>query len=76
MGEKLTAGDAAKKMGLSRRCVNQFIQEGRLKAERFGNAWMLEPKDVEAFLALDRPSGVAGHWKKKPAAKSAGRKGE
>ena len=69
MGDNLTVKQAAERMGRSIRLVNRFCKDGRLKAERFGNAWMIRPADLAAFMTLDRPTGATGHRNRKSTAK-------
>lgn len=62
----MTTQEAADALGLHRSRVLHFINEGRLKAERRGRDWWLEPKDVEWFKAQPRQEG----WKKGRARKA------
>jgi excisionase family DNA binding protein len=66
MGDRITVKEAAERLGKSIRLVTRFINDGRLKAERFGRSWAIAPADLDAFKALDRPSGAAGHKTRKP----------
>jgi excisionase family DNA binding protein len=38
----LTAAQAAERLGVSVRRVQQLVKEGRLPAEQFGGAWMIK----------------------------------
>jgi hypothetical protein len=53
----LTTEQAANKPGLTARLVVRFCNQGRLKAETFGRAWMIAPADLAAFKKLDRSHG-------------------
>ena len=44
----LTTGDAGRMLGVNASRVRQLILAGRLKAEKFGSAWMILPRDLEA----------------------------
>lgn len=56
----MTTTEAAQALGIHRSRVLHFIREKRLKAERHGRDWWLDPAEVERFAALDRPEG----WRK------------
>lgn len=43
----ITTNQAAKTLGVTRQRVLQLIQEGRLKAEKFANVYMILPGDLE-----------------------------
>src|SRR5215468_4711683 len=51
----LTTKDAAEKLGVSPRRILQFIDEGRLPAERFGRDYMIKESDLK--LVQDRKPG-------------------
>jgi excisionase family DNA binding protein len=53
----LTLTAAAKAMGVSRSRLNQFVLEGRLKATRPGNEWLIAPADLAAFRKKERRPG-------------------
>ena len=55
--ELLTSQEAAKYLGVIPRRVLQFIQEGRLPATKIGRPWFIKRSDLEAFAAVERPSG-------------------
>ena len=48
MKKLLTTADAAKLLGVNASRVRQLILGGRLKAQRFGWAWMILPGDLDA----------------------------
>ncbi|RYG99905.1 MAG: DNA-binding protein [Alphaproteobacteria bacterium] len=51
----LTVAQAASALKVSPRRVNALITSGRLKAEKFGAAWMIQPSDL--IEVLDRKPG-------------------
>lgn len=42
----ITTNEAAEALGVSRQRVLQLIQDGRLKAEKFANVYMIWPDDL------------------------------
>lgn len=59
----LTIRQAAAALGISGPRVQQLITAGRLPAVKFGNAWAVDPADLEKVR--DRPTGrpvVTGEW--------------
>lgn len=44
----LTSKEAAAELGVTHQRVRQLISKGRLKATKFGNAWMIRFSDLEA----------------------------
>ena len=56
----LTTHEAAKRLSLTHSLVCKYIREGRIKATKFGNAYMISEKDLEAFASTPRKVG----WKK------------
>lgn len=53
--EHLTTAEAAVELGVSVRRVHALIKDNRLKAERFGGAWAIKRKDLDAVR--DRKTG-------------------
>lgn len=53
----LTTSAAAKLLGVSRRRVNELIELGTLKAEKFGNAWQVDSASVEVYRNSPRRPG-------------------
>lgn len=45
--ENITTNEAANLLGVTRQRVLQLIQEGRLKAEKFGNVYMIRRGDLD-----------------------------
>jgi excisionase family DNA binding protein len=43
----LTAAQAAERLGVSVRRVQQLVKEGRLPADQFGGAWMIKEEDLK-----------------------------
>ena len=54
---KLTAREAAEKLGLSKIRVIQFCQQGRIPAEKENGRWKLFEEDVEEFAKMPRRTG-------------------
>jgi excisionase family DNA binding protein len=59
--EPISTTEAAERLGVSRKRVNQFIDQGRLPAKRIGKVWIIDPKDLS--LVENRPK-KAGRPKK------------
>jgi len=51
----LTTKEVSEILGVSRRRVIALIEQGRLKARKFSNVYMIAPRDLEAVR--DRKSG-------------------
>jgi len=51
----LSVIEAAEKLGVSRIRVNQFIDEGRLPAQKIGRSYVIKESDLQ--LVEDRPTG-------------------
>ncbi len=51
----LSVIEAAEKLGVSRIRVNQFIDEGRLPAQKVGRSYVIKESDLE--LVKDRKTG-------------------
>ena len=51
----LTTAEVASRLGVHRTRVNVLIKEGRLPAQRFGRAYLVQEKDLA--LIADRPVG-------------------
>lgn len=58
--ENITTNEAASVLGVSRQRVLQLIQDGRLKAEKFGNVYMIRRGDLDRIepLPMGRPPKV------------------
>ena len=52
-----TVRECAAVLGVKKRRVQQFIQEGRLQANKIGGRWFITPEEVERFKAIPRRSG-------------------
>ncbi len=52
----ITSHEAAERAGLSIGRIHQLLTQRRIKAKKFGRAWMVNSKDLERFLELDRPA--------------------
>ena len=44
----ISTTEAAKRLGVTANRVRALIDAKRLKATKFGNVWMIDPKDLEA----------------------------
>jgi excisionase family DNA binding protein len=44
--DRITTNEAAEALGVTRQRVLQLIQDGRLKAEKFANVYMIRPDDL------------------------------
>jgi excisionase family DNA binding protein len=53
--EPLSAAEAAKRLNVSVRRVQQLVKAGRLPAKVFGGAFMIQEKDLK--LVADRKPG-------------------
>jgi excisionase family DNA binding protein len=47
----LTTAQAAKELGVSRRRVRQYIEDGRLKAKKVGRDYLINSRTLAAFKA-------------------------
>ena len=62
--KKLTARQAAEKLGVNDSRIRQLIGTGKLPAEKYGNLWLVDEKDLE--LVRDRkPTGRPRNTKDK-----------
>jgi excisionase family DNA binding protein len=50
--ENITTNEAASLLGVTRQRVLQLIQDGRLKAAKFGNVYMIRRGDLEHIQSL------------------------
>jgi len=56
--DMVTVKEAAKQLGLSRARVQQFIDEGRLPAQKVASRiYLLDAKDVRKFSRIPRKAG-------------------
>jgi excisionase family DNA binding protein len=69
----LTAAQAAERLGVSVRRVQQLVKEGRLPAEQFGGAWMIKEEDLK--LVENRKVGRPPKAKADTHSKASKRKG-
>jgi excisionase family DNA binding protein len=53
---KLTAKQAAKKLGVNDSRVRQLIGSKKLPAEKYGNLWLIEEEDL-GFVKDRKPTG-------------------
>jgi excisionase family DNA binding protein len=47
-GREITAGEAAKMLGVRARQLRQWLREGRLPARKEGSRWLIREKDLAA----------------------------
>ena len=69
----LTAAQAAERLGISVRRVQQLVKDGRLPAEQFGGALMI--KEVDLKLVQNRKVGSAPTAKAEIDSKASKKKG-
>src|ERR1039458_2877311 len=55
-----TLADAAKRLGVARTALYQWLQAGRIPHHRFGRLIKIHPDDLEKFVASVRAEGT---WK-------------
>ena len=61
----LSVHDAAERLGVSDRRVRAMIDSGRLRAQRLGRAWMIEPSalgSVDGERSAGRPLNADSAW--------------
>lgn len=46
----LTVAQAAEKAGMTRRGVNKAIERGKLRAEKFGDVWVIVAEDFDEWM--------------------------
>ena len=65
----LTTIQVAEHLGISTSRVRALIKAGRLLAEKFGKAWMIQQSDLDAFVPrpAGRPKAHEGHGAGEPA---------
>lgn len=68
----ITTNEAAGALGVTRQRVLQLIQDGRLKAEKFGNVYMIQRADLSKIE--EKPMGRPPKASSNGASKS-GKKG-
>ena len=59
-----TTDEAADYLGLSDVTICLYCRQGRIKAERLGNSWIIEKKDLDDFKRKPRPVGNPNFGKK------------
>jgi excisionase family DNA binding protein len=60
----ISTAEAAKRLGVTADRVLKMIKAKRLKATKFGNVWMIDPKDLDAVK--DRKVGRPRKPRKSP----------
>jgi len=71
-GENITTNEAASVLGVTRQRVLQLIQDGRLKAEKFGNVYVIRRGDLAHIE--EKPMGRPPKPKPEQANSKKGRK--
>jgi excisionase family DNA binding protein len=54
--KKLTAKQAAEKLNVNDSRIRQLINSGKLPAEKYGNLWLIDEKDL-ALVKDRKPTG-------------------
>lgn len=62
--KKLTARQAAEKLGVNDSRIRQLIGTGKLPAEKYGNLWLVDEKDLE-LVKNRKPTGRPRKTKEK-----------
>jgi excisionase family DNA binding protein len=57
MRNLVTTREAAERLGISRRRVQELLQAGALRGEKLSRDWVIEAEEVEAFAKKERPRG-------------------
>ena len=57
MIEPLTVGQAAEELGYHVKHLYRLLNSGRLKGQKFGQAWMIDREEVERIKSLQGPGG-------------------
>lgn len=60
----LTAPEAAKRYGLSRRHVFYLVSTGVLVGRKAGGTWLIDAASLKAYMARPRPRGRPKHRKR------------
>ena len=55
--ELITAGEAARIMGISRQRINELASSGRLGRQVAGRYWVFTRDEVEAYMTLPKSKG-------------------
>ncbi|HEV7903574.1 MAG TPA: helix-turn-helix domain-containing protein [Pyrinomonadaceae bacterium] len=70
----LTAAQAAERLGISVRRVQQLVKDGRLPAEQFGGALMIKEQDLK--LVENRKAGRPPKARDETGSKASKKKGQ
>jgi excisionase family DNA binding protein len=49
----LTPGDVAQELGITRQAVHKWLQDGRLRAVKTRQGWLIDPAEVEKAYTGD-----------------------
>jgi len=55
--QPITVAEAARRLGVTPRRVQDMIAAGKLPATRFGAAWQIDPRDLDRPVVRDRKGG-------------------
>lgn len=66
--QPLTASEFAKKAGISASKVTQLIRDGKIKAEKKGNKWMIAPDQLKPEIGKKPSKPLKTETKKKSSA--------
>jgi excisionase family DNA binding protein len=66
MGKLFTLAEAAIELHLTRRRINQFVADKRLRAGKKGDMWLIREEDLEKFKSIKRRGGYPKGRPKKP----------
>lgn len=63
----ITVPEAARRAGKDPETIRRWIRQGRLPAQRIGTQHVIEPGDLDAFLAVDQlPVPEDWGWERLP----------
>jgi excisionase family DNA binding protein len=55
--EPISTTEAAERLGISRKRVNQLIDEQKLPAKKIGKVWIIDPKDLALVENRQKTAG-------------------
>lgn len=53
----LTLRECAEIVGVTKRRIQQFVEDGRLRATKIGNMYHVDRKELKRFQKIARPAG-------------------
>lgn len=57
MDRSLTAQEAADRLGYNVKHLYRLLNSGKVKGQRVGHIWLIDPQEVERVKALQGPGG-------------------